>query len=379
MTVTLNQRVQQLLDSIVESGEETGLQVAAFVDGRQVVDAWAGMADPATGRRVDGDTLFTSWSTTKGFAATCVHILAERGLIDYDAPVARYWPEFAAAGKQAVTVRSALSHTAGVPQMPDGVTPEMLCDWDAIVAAIASHEPLWQPGTQVGYHAFTFGWILGELVRRVDGRPIAQFAREELCAPLGIDGFFLGISDAEAPRVAPLVDGLPPEETPAPELARRVAPPQITSVEVFNRPDVRRASIPGAGGIMSARAIARHYAMLAGGGALGGVRLLSPERVDAARTCQTCGLPDVGGGKVAMGLGYWLAGPPEDGRDAAMGPVGAFGHGGHGGSLGFADPSRRLGFGLAKNRLRFWPEPAQATSYRVAELVRRHLDSGEPL
>jgi len=372
----LNDIVQIVLDELVSSGVELGLQVAAFVNGELVVDCWAGVADEATGRLVDGDTLFTSWSTTKGFVATCVHLLAERGRIAYDTPIAHYWPEFAAAGKEAVTVRQALSHTAGVPQMPDGVTPEMLTNWDAMVAAIAGHELLWEPGTKFGYHAFTFGWILGELVQRVDGRPIAQFAREELCAPLGIDDFFLGISDSEEPRVAPLESALPPSPEDLPEIERQIAPPEVTTAEVFNRPDVRRAVIPGAGGIMTARAVARHYAMLAGGGMLHGVWLLSPERVDEIRTPQTEHLLDLFGAKDVMGLGYKLGGNAAEGRAPAMGEPGTFGHAGHGGSLGFADPARGLAFGLTKNRLRAWDDPTQSTAYRVAEAIRRRLDGG---
>src|SRR6476661_4089552 len=143
----LNARVQQLIDDLVSTGDEVGLQVAAYIDGELIVDAWAGVADEDTGRLVDGDTLFTSWSTTKGFVATCLHILADRGQVDYDAPVATYWPVFGAHGKDAVTVRDALTHRAGVPQMPEGVTPEMMTDWDAMCAAIASHAPLWKPGT----------------------------------------------------------------------------------------------------------------------------------------------------------------------------------------------------------------------------------------
>src|SRR5438046_9078275 len=134
---TLNERVRQVIDRLIESGDEVGLQVAAYVDGQLVVDAWAGVANEATGRLVDGDTLFTSWSTTKGFVATCLHILADRGHVDYDTPVATYWPEFGVHGKDVVTVREALTHRAGVPQMPEGVTPEMVTDWDAMSAAIA--------------------------------------------------------------------------------------------------------------------------------------------------------------------------------------------------------------------------------------------------
>ncbi|HMQ56035.1 MAG TPA: serine hydrolase domain-containing protein, partial [Anaerolineae bacterium] len=189
----LNHLIQNLLDELVESGEEVGLQVAAYLDGRLVVEAWAGLADEATGRPVDGETLFTSWSTTKGFVATCLHLLADRGLVAYDNPVATYWPEFAANGKAAITVRQILTHSAGIPHMPEGVTPDMMTDWTAMCMAIAGHAPLWKPGSKVAYHAWTFGWLIGEIIRRVDGRSIAQFAREELCRPLGIEDFYLGI------------------------------------------------------------------------------------------------------------------------------------------------------------------------------------------
>ena len=223
MNATLQGRVQQVIDGLVESGDEIGLQVAAYVNGELVVDTWSGVADEDTGQLVDGDTLFTSWSTTKGFVATCLHILADRGQVDYDTPVATYWPEFGVHGKDVVTVREAITHRAGVPQMPEGVTPEMMTDWDAMCAAIASHKPLWKPGTTVCYHAWTFGWIIGELVRRIDGRPIAQFAREELCQPLGIEDFYLGIPDAVEGRVAPLKEA--PSEPETNELALRVMPP----------------------------------------------------------------------------------------------------------------------------------------------------------
>jgi CubicO group peptidase (beta-lactamase class C family) len=204
MNQALQERVQTLIDQLVDSGDEVGLQVAAYVDGELVVDAWAGVADEATGRTVDGDTLFTTWSTTKGFVATCLHILADQGRVAYDTPIAHYWPEFAAHGKESTTVRHALTHMTGIPQMPDGVTPELMTDWDAMCAAIAGHAPLWSPGSKPGYHAWTFGWIIGEIIRRVDGRPVAQFAQEELCRPLGITDFYLGIPDAVEARVAPL-------------------------------------------------------------------------------------------------------------------------------------------------------------------------------
>ena len=372
MNAMLQRRIQHVIDGLVDSGAEIGLQVAAYVNGELVVDTWTGVADEDTGQLVDGDTLFTSWSTTKGFVATCLHILADRGQVDYDTPVATYWPEFGVQGKDLVTVRDALTHRAGVPQMPEGVTPEMMTDWDAMCAAIASLTPLWKPGTTVCYHAWTFGWIIGELIRRIDGRPIAQFVREELCQPLGIEDFYLGIPDAVKGRVAPLTEELSEPETN--ELALRVMPPQITSAAVVNWPDFRRASIPGAGGIMNARAIARHYTMLAQAGVLDGVRILSAERCEVIRTLQT-DAPDARSGvRKRRGLGYSLGGDPEQGGDIAMGRGGGeFGNAGNGGSLGFADPVRKLSFGLTKNRMR-WPDDTEEPAYLVAETIRAYLD-----
>ena len=205
MSNNLNESVKGILDELVGSGHELGLQAAAYVDGELVVDAWSGTADQESGRLVDGETLFSSWSTTKGFTSTCLHILADRGLLDYPDTVATYWPEFSAAGKEAVTVHQVLTHSAGVPQVPEGVTPEMSIDWEVMTAAIADLEPVWLPGSKSGYHAHTFGWIVGEIVRRIDGRSIARFAQEELCQPLGIRDFYLGIPDDVEDRVAPLV------------------------------------------------------------------------------------------------------------------------------------------------------------------------------
>jgi CubicO group peptidase (beta-lactamase class C family) len=376
MPTHLQATVQQIIDQFVADGEEVGLQVAAYVDGKLTVDAWAGIADEATGRPVDGDTLFTSWSTTKGFVATCVHILADRGKLDYDEPIATWWPEFAANGKGTATVRHALTHAIGVPQMPDGVTPEMMTDWDAMCAAIAALPPLWEPGTKTGYHAWTFGWINGEIIRRVDGRPIAQFAREELCDPLGIKDFYLGIPVEVEPRVAPLrqADDHRADFASLTGLAARAMPAHVTTAEVVNRPDIRRASIPGGGGIMNARAIARHYAMLAGWGELDGVRILSSERVDIIRAQQTHDTDMLFGDRARKGLGYFLGGSEDDGGSLTAGPNrGAFGHGGMGGSYGFADPERRLAFGLTKNLMRSGFVTQNTIAYRVAEAIRAAL------
>ncbi len=355
---------------MIASGQETGLQVAAYHQGRRVIDAWAGIADASTGRRVNGDTLFTVFSTTKGIVCTAIHMLAERKLLAYDDTVARFWPAFAARGKKAVTIRHVLTHTAGVPQMPDSVTPEMLCDWDRICAAIADLPPLWEPGTLTGYHSYTMGWILGEVLRRVDGRSIARFVQDEICAPLGLHSLFLGIPDREEPRVAFLEDAPLPEGAPVrTELSMRAAPAHLpASAVLFNRPDIRRASFPAAGGIMSARAIARFYASLATG--VDGVRLLPPDRVALIAREQTRERDQVIGLNIRKSLGYFLHG--ENGESISESPD-SFGHPGAGGSVGCADPFHGLAIGFTKTRLTFDLDPTRSPAARVTAAIREVL------
>lgn len=336
-------RMQDMLDGLVARGQARGLQVAAYVDGRLVVDAWAGVADAATGRAVDGDTLFPVFSTTKGMMATVIHRLVERGRLDYDWPIARVWPEFAANGKAAITLRQALAHMAGIPQMPGGIGRADLGDWDRMCAAVAGLTPQWKPGSNMAYHAVTFSWILGEAARRVDGRPVSQMIRDEIARPLGIEDLYVGLPDELDPRVAVLED---PGATPAPDDGKPQAIPSwITPLAVWmNHPAARRACIPASNGIMSARAIARHYAALLPGG-VDGVELLPPARVRQATALQHVDGDPSGEPPMRMGLGYHVGGP-----GSGLGPrVTAFGHGGHGGSMGFADPEYRLAVGFTRN------------------------------
>lgn len=366
-------RVQALIDDLVERDVERGLQVAVYYQGELVVDAWSGLADAATGRLVDGDTLFTVMSTSKGVVATVIHLLAERGKLDYDTPIAEYWPEFAANRKAEITVRHVLAHTAGIPQVPDGIGPSEMCDWERTCEAVSGLAPVWVPGTQTGYHAFTFGWILGEVARRVDGRPFARIVQEEICRPLGIASLYFGIPDEVEPRVAVLQDGRLPEGVPPDSLLLRAMPPSVWPLAEFgNRPDIRRACIPAAGGIATARAIARLYAVL--GGDLSGVELLPPERQRIASTPQVEGLDVVRGTTQCIALGLALGGIPS----STMGQrVTAFGHGGAGGSIGFADPEHHLAFGLAKTRLLTETAPGEGAAYLVAQEVRAALDIPE--
>ncbi|MGD9891899.1 MAG: serine hydrolase domain-containing protein [Dehalococcoidia bacterium] len=363
------QQVQTLLNELTESGGERGLQVVAYVGGECVVDAWSGSADPDSGRVVDGDTLFTVFSVGKGIAATAVHILAARGLLDYDEPVCRYWPEFRVNGKAAITVRQVLTHTAGIPQLPDGVTIADVCEWDRICAAIAQLEPLWQPGTRMGYHATTWGFLVSELIHRADGRPFQQVVADEICRPLDIRTLFFGIPEATESCVAQLeaVEPSAAATSLAPDsLLPRVMGPVPRTPAIWNRPDIRRACIPAAGGIMNARAIARHYAALID--TVNGIRLLSPDRLRAATALQMEGNDVVLGRPATRALGYGLGGPL-----AGMGNRRtAFGHAGTGGAIGFADPEYHFAFALTKNHL-VTSSPGEGSAVAVARVVRNAL------
>jgi CubicO group peptidase (beta-lactamase class C family) len=336
-------RVTAVLEKLVEEGRETGLQVAAYLDGELVVDAWAGAADAATGREVHGDTLFHFFSCGKGVTATAVHLLAERGVLDYDSPIAAYWPRFAVRGKERITVRHVLTHSAGIPRLPDGTTVADLCDWNRICRIVADLEPVWEPGARFGYHGLPFGWLLGEVVRRADGRTVGQVVRDEITGPLGIEeSLALGIADTMLPRMA-----VHTEERAAAATAPMSTPVTgaVPWADVANTADYLRACVPGTG-TGSARALARMYAALAGGGTLDGVRLMSADRVTTASALAVDGMDEVLRGPFRRGLGFELGRP-----GTPMGCTSTFGHGGQGESLGFADPRHRFAFALAKNNL----------------------------
>ncbi len=265
----LQQRIQAAIDGLVASGAERGVQVAVYRRGEQVVDAVAGVADADTGRSVTPDTPFYCYSMGKGATATVVHVLVERGLFDYDTPIVELWPEFGAHGKEAATVRHALTHTVGVPALPPDTTPEDVCDWEKMCSVIADMEPWWEPGTRTAYHAYTFGYILGEVVRRATGERISRVLREEVAEPLGAgDELYFGMPGSGLDRVARLEDAPGsaeflaslPDDSPFLRWAPRTVFP---TAEFGNRHDVLLADIP-AGGKMSARAMARMYAGLLG-------------------------------------------------------------------------------------------------------------------
>lgn len=374
---TANALVREAIDSVIAQGREVGVQVAAYHRGKLVVDTWGGLADPATGRAVDGDTLFNVYSVTKAVAATAIHMLVDRGLLDYDAPVARYWPEYGAHGKDKTTVRHVLTHRACVPQMPGGVTPERMVDWDWMTRAIADLRPLAEPGTKTLYLSMTFGWILGELVRRVDPqqRSLGRFVREEIAAPLGITDLWIGIPETVENRIARQIDAMvpvPPEYLP-PLFLASMPPAVALAPPVFERPEVRRAEVAGVGGIFNARSEARFWAMLAQGGELDGVRLLSRELVATLNTPRANSEepdPVMFGFPIPITIGgFWFGGdhPPV----CSVKNPSAMCHPGQGGSIGWADPDAQLAVAICHNRLFNPTSTAEDAILPIAQAVRQ--------
>jgi CubicO group peptidase (beta-lactamase class C family) len=329
---------------------EIGAAVCVERDGERIVDLWAGFADPARTRRWTPDTLACVCSCTKGMVAIAVNRLAEQGLVDHDAPVARYWPEFAAAGKETVTVRHLLTHSAGLPRLGTPLSPGGIYEWDMVVAALAAATPEWEPGAAHGYHSLSFGHLNGEVVARVSGRDVGTYFAEEIAGPLGAD-VFIGTPVSEDHRVAELA--LPQPGSMLGEVSRSALTidpatvadyddPAILTPVVLNSIPWRRAQVPGANGFASARGLARVYGAL-----VHDEGILSRATIDAARTPQVHG-PDLVRGEVTeYGLGFVTCGAPPGPFQGRTG----FGHGGAYGSLGYADPDTRLGFGFVFNQL----------------------------
>lgn len=340
-----------------------GAALSIHLDGKPVVDLWGGWADAARTRPWTPDTIVCVASTTKGLTSTVVHRLVEQGLIDLDAPVARYWPEFAQAGKGDIPVRWILSHRAGLPALRKPMPADSLYDWNGFCAALAAETPWWPPGTQHGYHATTFGYLIGEVVRRVSGRTVGQIAASEICGPLGAD-FFIGVPESADARAADVLPEPPVRMAANSTLARaRLAPDSLVG-RVFSNPprdpkamNTRRwraAEIPASNGHASARGVARLYAALSLGGAIDNVHILAPRTLEEATVEQSFGHDLVQEATNRYGLGYALGGtaPGGVGLLRAIPNPRAFGHTGRGGSIGFADREARLAFGYVVNQYR---------------------------
>ncbi len=341
--MNLQAAVQRQIDSLVFAGREIGVQVAAYADGQLIVNAVSGLADESTGARVTPDTPFFSFSTGKGLTSTVVHVLAERGLIDYDLRIADVWPEFGRHEKQHATLRDALTHSAGVPTLPSFTTAEDFLDWDRMCRTIAGSTPSWQPGSRHGFHEWTYGWLIGEIVRRATQRPLAWALAEDVARPLGAEReLFFGVPPQELNRCARLKDrnwAMALDQLSANiEHFDDIAPPGVRpEAALANRRDIMQTDIPAVATV-SARAMARLYAALMG--EVDGVRLISPERLKTVTTVLTQGPDWAFGGDLPKTLGYV----------AQLGGT-RFGWSGNGGSLAGFYPELNLSIAVTKNYL----------------------------
>jgi CubicO group peptidase (beta-lactamase class C family) len=329
-------------------GVEVGASFAVRRGERALVDLWGGFSDAARTRPWRRDTLANVWSTTKGISALVCALLVDRRALDYDAPVARLWPEFGARGRQRVTLAMLLSHQAGLSGPREPVTWLDFCDADAMNARLLAQDPLFEPGSASGYHAVTFGPLVGELVRRAAGRSLGRFLADEIAGPLGAD-FFIGLPEREEPRCAEAI-GFPAGES-APRFSNEAQRCALGNPRpdplIPNQRAWRAAEIPSVNGRASADGIARIYAALAAGGALGGVRLLSRATLSRATACQISGVDLVLPVPLEWGCG-WI----RNSLKVIYGPnPEAFGHTGWGGSFGYADPQAGIGVGYAMNRM----------------------------
>ena len=345
--------VRDVFAANLASGREVGASFAATVDGRPVVDLWGGHADAARTRPWCEDTIVNVFSTTKAMTALCAHRLVEQGLLDVDAPVARYWPEFAQGGKEAIPVRMLLSHTAGLAAVREPLDVAALLDWDRYAGAIAAQTPWWEPGTANGYHALTYGHLVGEVVRRITGTTVGRFFRDEFAGPLGAD-FHIGLDAVDDARCGEMVGPSAEERAAAGDVAplpdslrARVLGNPLVRPETANTPAWRRAEIPAANGHGNARSVARVLSVLACGGALNGVRRLGGDTIERAIAEQAYGRDLVLGFKIKWGLGFMLRAP-----ELPIGPnPRTAGHGGWGGSLGFADLDARVSWAYVMNKM----------------------------
>ena len=348
------ERVRSIFRENFAARGELGAAVAVWLDGKPVVDLWGGWQDPRHAVPWQRDTIVCMMSVCKGIAALCALKLVEQGRLDLAAPVARYWPEFAAGGKAAVTVRQLLAHHAGLIY-PDLAPPGSFFDLPAMTAAMAAQPPEWPPGTQGAYHSATYGILVGELVRRAGGRRIDHVLREEITGPLGLD-YHYGLPEGDEPRVAEVVPNagsttMQQRFDPTTKAGRAWRPLKTDEPSMFNDVRFRRGPVPEGSSLYghgNARAVGRLFAALARGGEIDGVRIFRPETVALLATQVWSGVCGLTGRDFRMALGLFLNSPVY----MPMGPnPAAFGHAGAGGALGFADPGRRLGFAYSPNQM----------------------------
>ncbi|MEV0199871.1 serine hydrolase domain-containing protein [Nonomuraea sp. NPDC050691] len=364
MTVqgTCDPRFSQVAEEFernIELRGEVGASVCVIVDGEVVTDLWGGEAAP--GVPWLNDTIGHVWSCTKGATALCAHLLAARGDLDLDAPVTRYWPEYGARGKDGTLVRHLLAHQAGLPALREPLPPGAFYDWKLMAERLAGEEPFWEPGTRHGYHALTFGFLVGEVIRRVAGRSLGTFFREEVAGPLELD-FWLGLPEEQDARVAPTIPADPPAVPPTFYLKAFTEPESVPALLITNdggymttpgEPDsraARAAEYGSVGGVTNARGLAGMYRPLS----LGGDGLVGEDRLAVMSLTASAGVDAVLAVPTRFTLGFTKAVDnrhlsPAD-REGALLSTTAFGHSGMGGSVGFCDPAARLAFGYTMNK-----------------------------
>jgi CubicO group peptidase (beta-lactamase class C family) len=326
-------------------GEEGGASFAVAIDGRMAIDLWGGFRDIAQTEPWQENTICNAMSVGKAMAATCLHMLIDRGLVELDAPVARYWPEFAANGKDGLLVRWVLDHRSGLPFLTDDLWPGAMYNWEAMTKALAAQAPIWPPGTQPAYHIRTFGFLVGEIIRRVTGKRFAQFYRDEIAQPLGID-FHFGVDPSDFARCAEFIAR--PEQAPQdPNSLFARAGRQWPVPLDYNAEAFRRAEIPSSNGHGNARAVARFYSILANGGVFEGKRILSRNAIDIARAEHYWAKEAVMGRNNRQALGFLLNSP-----QFPIGPgENSYGQSGMGGAMGMCDPDRGLALGYVMNKM----------------------------
>ncbi len=359
--------VRDAFEANFADGLEVGAAFSAYHRGQKVVDLWGGTADADTGRPWEEDTIILVFSTTKGMTAMCANQLAQEGRLDTDAPVVRYWPEFGHNGKEDIPVSYLLSHQAGLAWIDGEMTAEEALSWEPVIEALENQHPAWTPGTQHGYHATTYGWLVGEVIRRVAGRSVGTYLRDEIAGPLGLDTW-IGLPEAEEARVARLISMLPqgvsvealaaPGDDPVLQMIALFLGPQsmlgkalgapggaLSDQDIWNTRAMHAAEVPAANGITDARSLARLYGACIG--EVDGIRVLTPEQLERATTRLTEGpnrvLMDL---DIQFGLGFMV-------RSDLL-PIGgprSFGHFGAGGSVGWADPEAELAFGYVMNKM----------------------------
>jgi CubicO group peptidase (beta-lactamase class C family) len=353
------EKIADAFRSNFEEFPELGAGFALYADGELQVDLWGGTADKATGRAWDDQTLQLVFSTTKGAAAICVARLVEAGKLNYSDPVAMHWPEFAANGKGDITVAQMMSHQGGLAWAVAPLTIDEILAVGPVVEALANQAPLWEPGSTHGYHAVTYGWLAGELVRRVDGRSIGRYFAEEVAGPLGLD-FWIGLPESEEARVSTLEASPPPTDAAELALMMQVMGPGTPGFKAltmngsilalglaenpFNTRAFHATEMPAANGITNARSLAKMYAATVSD--VEGGRVIAPETMRAASTEAVRGSDHCLVAETRFGMGFML----NNATVPLLGPN-AFGHAGAGGSLGQADPDTGVGYGYVMNQM----------------------------